>query len=229
LPASLPTTFARRPHPRFARACTAALLLLLAGTAWALDVRVSTPRARGTLLVVNTRIDDLLDARVRNSLERGMPATLELHPELWRRRAAWFDKLEDAGQVYAVRVHYEVWDGAWRVERPGAAAERFTSVDSVARYLERPWAVALTEVKNLRFGTTYYAVVNVTLRPVSAEDVSEVEGWLAGRGGMGGLGVITELPRSLFDAVRNVAGFGDRRARAITRPFIPDTLETSER
>jgi hypothetical protein len=211
------------------RACAAALLLLLAGTAWALDVRVATLRVRGPLLVVNTRIDNLLDARVRNSLERGMPATLELHPELWRRRAAWFDRLEDPGQVYAVRIHYEVWDGAWRIERPGAAAERFTTVDSVASYLERPWAVALTEVRNLRFGTTYYGVVNVTLRPVSAEDVSEVEGWLAGRGGMGGLGVITELPRSLFDAVRNVAGFGDRRARAITVPFIPDTLESSER
>jgi hypothetical protein len=216
-------------HPRLVRACAAALLLVLAGTAWALDVRVSTPRVRGALLVVNTRLDNLIDDRVRNSLERGMPATLELHPELWRRRTAWFDRLEDAGQVYAVRVHYEVWDGAWRVERPGAAGERFTSVDSVASYLERPWAVALTPVSNLRPGSTYYGVVNVTLRPVSAEDVSEVEGWLAGRGGMGGLGVITELPRSLFDAVRNVAGFGDRRARAITRPFIPDTLERSER
>ena len=31
-----------------------------------------------------------------------------------------------------------------------------------------------------------------------------------------GFGVITELPRSLFDAVRNLAGFGDVRARAFS-------------
>jgi hypothetical protein len=228
MPAPLPPAAARRPHRHLVPACAVALGLLAAAAAWALDMRVSSPRVRGSLLVVNTRIDGLLDERVRSSLERGMPATLEIHPELWRRRAVWFDRLEHAGQMYAVRVHYEVWDGAWRVERPGAAAERFTSVDALAAYFERPWAVALSDAGRLRLGTTYYGVVNITLRPISAEDVSEVEGWLAGRGGYGGLGVITELPRSLFDAVRNVAGFGDRRARAITRPFIPDTLETRE-
>jgi hypothetical protein len=65
-------------------------------------------------------------------------------------------------------------------------------------------------------------VVYATLKPLSVEDVAEVEGWLSGevktRSGAG-LGVIAELPRSLFDAVRNFAGFGDRRARAVSEEF----------
>jgi hypothetical protein len=32
--------------------------------------------------------------------------------------------------------------------------------------------------------------------------------------------VITELPRSLFDAVRNFAGFGDRRTRSSSQDFM---------
>ena len=39
------------------------------------------------------------------------------------------------------------------------------------------------------------------------------------RTGGSGLGVITELPRALFDTVRNFAGFGDRRTRATSRDF----------
>jgi hypothetical protein len=40
--------------------------------------------------------------------------------------------------------------------------------------------------------------------------------------------VITELPRSLFDAVRNFAGFGDQRARVVApmfsmRDLFPDS------
>ena len=49
-----------------------------------------------------------------------------------------------------------------------------------------------------------------------------MEGWLSGEvetKRRAGFGVITELPRSLFDAVRNFAGFGDRRARASSDEF----------
>jgi hypothetical protein len=227
VPNLLPTPAPPRARARL-RVLLAVTALLVATAAWALEVDVSGPRVRGTYVIVEARLADMLDERVRNSLERGMPATLELHTELWRRRGMWFDRLEQSFDA-SVRVHYEVWDAAFRIERPGAAAERFTTVDSVAAFLARPWGVPVARVQRLQFGVRYYAVVNATLRPLSVEDVNEVEGWLAGRGSLGGLGVLTELPRSLFDAVRNVAGFGDRRARALTNTFVADTLAASER
>jgi hypothetical protein len=54
-----------------------------------------------------------------------------------------------------------------------------------------------------------------------------MEGWLSGeveqkRGA--GFGIITELPRSVFDAVRNFVGFGDQKARAISSDFELRTL-----
>ena len=68
----------------------------------------------------------------------------------------------------------------------------------------------------------YYVVVSVTLKPLSVEDVEEGEGWLSGEvveKRRSGLGVLTAIPRSVFDAVRNFAGLGDQRARAITDDF----------
>ena len=64
--------------------------------------------------------------------------------------------------------------------------------------------------------------LSATLRPLTVEDLAEVEGWLSGEvkdQRRAGFGVIAEIPRSLFDAVRNVAGFGDQRARTVTDDF----------
>ena len=52
--------------------------------------------------------------------------------------------------------------------------------------------------------------------------ISGREGWLSGEvveKRNAGWGVLTALPRSVFDAVRNFAGLGDQRARAITPDF----------
>jgi hypothetical protein len=73
----------------------------------------------------------------------------------------------------------------------------------------------------------YYVVVSATLRPLTVEDVQEVEGWLGGEveeKRHSGFGVITALPRSVFDAVRNFAGFGDQKARAISPDFTLEEL-----
>jgi len=49
-----------------------------------------------------------------------------------------------------------------------------------------------------------------------------VEGWLSGEveeKRHSGFGVVTALPRAVFDAVRNFAGFGDEKTRALTDDF----------
>ena len=96
------------------------------------------------------------------------------------------------------------------------------SLDSVEIALSRPIALRVGRVGDLDPGARYYVVVTATLKPLSVEDVEEIEGWLSGEvkttGGKG-FGVITELPRSVFDAVRNFVGFGDQKARAMSPDF----------
>jgi hypothetical protein len=71
-------------------------------------------------------------------------------------------------------------------------------------------------------------VVVASLRPLDLKDVEEVEGWLSGEvkstGSSGGLGFLTGIPRSVFDAARNFAGFGDERSRMISAEFTPAFL-----
>ncbi|TMQ69973.1 MAG: DUF4390 domain-containing protein [Candidatus Eisenbacteria bacterium] len=222
----MPPTLPHRPH-RPARAATRLVAVLVvvavwtAGAASALEVAAKPPRERNGLLLVELRLGDVLGERVAESLGRGMPATLQVHAELWRRRTGWFDKLE-SGADASVRIRYDVWTDTYLLERVGAPPIAVSTIDSAAIVLSRPWVMAVGRVGQLTTKGRYYVALSATLRPLTVEDLAEVEGWLSGEvkdQRRAGFGVIAEIPRSLFDAVRNVAGFGDQRARTVTDDF----------
>ena len=213
---------APRPTPAVVCIVTAlAITLGAAGMASALELATETPRERNGLLIVNARITEVLAPRVVESLGRGMPASLRVHAELWRRRSGWFDRLE-ASVDASVRVRYDVWTDTFLLERVGAAPIVVGSIDSAVTVLSRPWALTIGRVGQLTATGRYYVALTATLRPLTVEDLAEVEGWLSGEvkdQRRAGFGIITEIPRSLFDAVRNVAGFGDERAHAMSDDF----------
>lgn len=212
-----------RPHrPRLPRVLPAvAFALLIAAAAGALEVEVISMREHEGHVWTDVRLGGLFAPRVAESLSRGMPATLRMHTELWRRRRGWFDRLETSFDA-EVRIRYDVWSRAYQLERRGAPAVGVATLDSVEAALQRPVALRVGRVGDLEPGARYYVIVTATLKPLSVEDVEEIEGWLSGEvkttGGKG-FGVITELPRSVFDAVRNFVGFGDQKARAISPDF----------
>ncbi len=197
------------------------LLLALAPPARALEITAQPPRERSGYLWVDIQLGDLFEPRVEGSLARGMPATLTLHAELWRRRVGWFDGLESVFDA-ELRLRYDFRSAAYRLERTGARPLVVPGLDSVRAVLLRPLPLPVGRVGPLLAGQRYYVVVSATLKPLSVEDAAEVEGWLSGEVGGGRnepFGLLTGLPRSLFDAARNFAGFGDEHARAITEEF----------
>ena len=209
------------------RALVAALLgALVAEAAGALELEVLTTREQWGIVWTDVRLGGMFPPRVAESLSRGMPSTLRLQTELWRRRRGWFDRLESSFEA-EVRIRYDVWSRAYRLERRGMAPTEVSSLDSVQAVLSRPIALRVGRVGELNGTSRYYVAVAATLKPLSIEDVEEIEGWLSGEvkttGGRG-IGVITELPRSLFDAVRNFTGFGDQKARAASPDFELRTL-----
>lgn len=202
-------------------ALVTACVLADAGVASALGLTTGRPREREGLLIVDARLAELFSQRVAESLARGMPATLQVHAELWRRRRGWFDRLESSVDA-SVRIRYDVWSDTYLLERFGAEPIVVGSIDSAAAVLARPWVLTVGRVGQLTAKGRYYVSLTATLRPLTVEDLAEVEGWLSGEvkdKGRAGFGVIAEIPLALFDAVRNVAGFGDERARAVSDDF----------
>jgi hypothetical protein len=213
--------------PRFGRRAGAVartsllLLLALAPSAWSLEITAQPPREQGGYLWVDVQLADLFEPRVEGSLARGMPATLALHAELWRRRGGWFHHLESVFDA-ELRLRYDFHTSTYHLERAGAQPLIVPGLDSVRVVLLRPMPLPVGPAGPLIADRRYYVVVSATLKPLSVEDAAEVEGWLSGEVGGGRrapFGLLTGLPRSLFDTARNFAGFGDEHARATTDDF----------
>ncbi|HET7225807.1 MAG TPA: DUF4390 domain-containing protein [Candidatus Eisenbacteria bacterium] len=208
-----------------------ALTLALVTPARAIEASLGVPYARGGWVWADVKLDDPIAPRVAESLSRGMPATLQLHAELWRRRSGWFDRLESSYDA-AVRIRFEVWNDQFRLERSGLKEVFVPSLDSLRAVLSRPLAVPVARLEKLDADKRYYVVATATLKPLSVEDAEEVEGWLSGEvedKARARLGIITALPRAVFDAVRNFAGFGDQKARAISTDFDGREMQAASR
>ena len=213
-------------------ALLAVLVLLAAAPARAMEIAtITVSRDNAGRVWAMTRLADPIETRTQRSLMRGMPATLLIHAELWRRRGGWFDRMERSVEA-GLRLRYDVWKQEWRIERAGAPPVLLGSIDSLEIALSRPIALAFPALDRVPEDSRCYVVVSVTVKLLNVEDVQEVEGWLSGEvneQGHAGFGVITQLPRSVFDAVRNFTGFGDSHDRATTPEFSPSALPPMER
>jgi len=198
-----------------------------AGAARAFQISAIRPtRDTADQLWVEVQLDEPIEPRVASSLGRGMPATLTLHAELWRRRRGWFDRMERAVEA-TFRLRYDAWSDDWRLDRPGAPPLIVGTLDSLQGALEHTLALPVAPLEHMAPETSCYLVITASLRPLNVEDVEEVEGWLSGEvkeKRHSGLGILTGIPRSLFEAARNFAGFGDERSRLISTDFTPANL-----
>lgn len=225
LPSPAPARPARRSF--LALGLASACLMGLAARAEALEIRIDLPRMRGDSVWIDVRLSEPLAPRIQESLARGMPATLELRAELWHRRRGWFDRLEENVDA-EIRIRYEVWNRTYRLDRRGARPLFIGTMDSLQQALTRPFSMPVGRVHSGSQGTLHFIVVSAVLRPLSVEDVAEVENWLSGEvetKRSAGFGLITQVPRALFDTVRNFAGFGDTRARAVSEDFSVEAVE----
>ena len=222
---ALPSIAQPCPARRLGRALgfASAMLLAFAARAQALEIEIGAPRLRGDSVWIDVHLQRPLEKRIQQSLARGMPATLQLRAELWHRRRGWFDRLVENVDA-ELRIRYEVYNRTYRIERRGAPPVRFGNIDSLDLALRRPFSLPAGRIRSQSRTSTHFIVVTAVLRPLSVEDVAEVESWLSGevQTRRSGFGLITQVPRALFDTVRNFAGFGDARARAISGDFSVD-------
>jgi hypothetical protein len=176
----------------------------------------------GNVVSVSYRVERPFTPKLEEPLLRGMPATVTFEVGLWRRRTFWFDKLEVAYRSEH-KIAYDPWSKTFRI-RSGANAPRERSVpdlDSLRATLFRTRNLPIAAVSALDSTATHYVSVKVVVRPLSADDLGEIEDWLAGGDPDGGE---RGMPAYLLEWAVNLSGLGDRSALEKSPRFVPALL-----
>jgi Domain of unknown function (DUF4390) len=211
--------------PGLAAALPLAALLLLPGAARGgndLGLRVGPVEAVGGVVCVSWEVQHPFTPKLLETLEQGMPARVVYEVGVWKHRSFWFDKL-----VVAIKseqkVVYDPVNGRYRI-RSGTGPPRETAValfDSLHARLFMQSRLALVLASELDSTGAYYVSVRTTIRPLSAEDLAEVEGWLAGGRSDG---VRHGLPDYLIALAGSLSGLGDRTALEKSERWKPARL-----
>jgi hypothetical protein len=218
-----------RPACGPARALVLALLLMAVPVASAdadndLGLVVGSVEPVAGVLATSYSCAHPLTPRLEETLLQGMPATVTCEVGLWRRRAFWFDKL-----VLAVRserkVVYDLWGKEFRV-RLNSNPPRVVAapdLDSLSGLVFSERMIPVAEQASLDSTAKYYVSVRVTIRPLSPEDLGDVENWLAGDSTRAA-DAPKGIPHYLLDLTANLSGLGERTAIAKGEPFVPARL-----
>jgi hypothetical protein len=211
---------------RFRASC----LLLLAALAAAAPARadndlglaVDTVEVASGAVLVSYRVQRPFTPRLEETLLQGMPATVTYEVGLWKRRAFWFDKLI-VGMKNEHRVVFDPWREVFRV-RSGIGIDARTrsapTLDSLQASIFEVHRLPVSLLTALEPEGSYYVTVRVLIRPVTAEDLGEVEDWLSGEV-KEPEGSTRGLPRYLFGITANLSGLGDRTAIVRSARFTP--------
>ena len=189
-----------------------------------MDIVVGPVEIVSGAVCVTYRVERPFTPRLTETLELGMPATVTFEVGLWKRRPIWFDKLVLAIQSEH-KVVYDEWAKSYRI-RSGSSPPRSSAVASLealrtALFQARRLPVASAAA--LDTSGSYYVSVRATVRPVAAEDIGEIEDWLAGES-PGPEGEARGVPGYLMDLAVNLSGLGDRTDLEKSERFRPARL-----
>jgi hypothetical protein len=177
----------------------------------------------GDAVCVSYHADNPFTPRLEDPLLRGMPATVTFEVGLWRKRALWFDKLVVAYRSEH-KIVYDPWSKTFRI-RSGVNPPRTRSVanlDSLSASLFNVHRLPIALVSALDSTAAHYVSVKVVIKPLSANDLGEIEDWLSG--GDESKGEDRGLPAYLLEWAVNLSGLGDRTAMVKGSRFVPAML-----
>jgi hypothetical protein len=197
------------------------------------------PRARATEVVierigatsqgyvyVESRVAEPFQDKALEAIRSGLPSTITYTIEVWRKRAGWWDRLEDAREI-RVRVLRDLLAEQY-VLASREDVRRFPTLDSLA-------AVACGRRRDYlrpqESNRPYYVIVSFTVAPLSVEDLRELEEWLQGtlRGGDGeGRGGVIGVSGTLVGLLMSATGFGDVTVRGRTATFVPEQVRRDQ-
>ncbi len=191
------------------------LLIQSAGASKSKSCRFENIRCRGSSLIIDLRVKDLISEKILNGLQRGMTVTVEYQIQLWRKRPGWIDKFISE-RLIRMKLTYDTWERKYVISKI-ENQERTVNEEMLHHACSYLKNIEVTSTDRLDPGKKYFLAARVILHPLSVENIEEVRRWLAGE--------VRELnPKSITSSespgkkagkwflsiLLNLTGFGDK-------------------
>jgi hypothetical protein len=163
--------------------------------------------------------------RQEEELRDGFATHMTYTVELWRERGFWFDKLE-LTRTLTIKVTYDLWAEHYVVHFRRDRLARFDTIEEVEDAACRLERLNLIDANELDRDEEYYISVRARLRPLTMEELGELEDWLSGdvpSGGRGG-GILS-IPSYLMRMLLDTTGVSDRSALAKSEVFTVEEYD----
>ena len=203
--------------PALAALCVAAGATAGAGSAAGADdgglrLQIDDLALNSDFLNFDLLLEGAFTESQEDALLKGFATNITYTVELWRERGLWFDKLE-LTRTLTMKVTYDLWAERYIVHFRRDRLARFDTLEEVEEATCRLQDLKLVEAVDLSPTEQYYIAVRAHLRPLTVEELGELEDWLSGdvpSGGKGG-GILS-IPNYLMRMLLGTTGVTDRSA-----------------
>lgn len=122
-------------------------------------------------LALSYHIDDLLDEKSIEALERGITSEVVHHIQVWKRQRFINPLVYE--EHYVVKIYYDTWEKKYRIVTTDE--NRLTShLETVMQKCAVVEHLDLVPVNDLERGETYYISIDITFQPISAESYNAI-------------------------------------------------------
>jgi hypothetical protein len=173
-------------------------------------------------LVFDLLLEGAFTKGQEQTLLEGFPTHMTYTVELWRERGMWFDKLE-LSRTLTIRVTYDLWAQRFVVQFRKDNLDKFDTIEDVEEATCSLPGLKLVPVEELDPSKSYYIAARAHLRPLTIEELGELEDWLSGelRPGDSKGGGVLSVPKYLVRMLLGSAGVTDRSTLTKSETFSP--------
>ncbi len=184
-----------------------------------LRLRILNLAVNSDFLSFDLSLEGAFDESKEDALHKGFATYLTYTVELWRERGLWFDKLELTRSL-TMKVTYDLWAESYIVQFRRDRVARFDTLEEVNSATARLKGLKLVEAARIKPDEQYYIAASAHLRPLTVEELGELEDWLGGDVPSGGAGGgILSIPGYLVRMLLGTTGVTDRSALAKSDVF----------
>ncbi len=142
-------------------------------------VVIDSVKVNSGMLLLDFHVDEIIDEKVAEGLQKGLTSTLEYQVELWEKRGGVINHLVTQQDI-RMKVFFDNWEHKYIIL--SAEEKRLTSsLETVKEKCSQIQNFEVFSINKLKENKKYFFNIKVILRPLSMENYQEIKHWLSGK------------------------------------------------